>query len=82
MLFGMLPAFRHCDGKSAIIAIVGGVIGFIVVNYGMNTTEAVQVATPVTTSLILYVLSGLWNSRNPMNPVVDDMINQLKPGRK
>ena len=82
MLFGMLPAFRHCDGKSAIIAIVGGVIGFIIVNYGMNTTEAVQVATPVTTSLILYVLSGLWNSRNPMNPVVDDMINQLKPGRK
>ncbi len=82
MLFGMLPAFRHCDSKSAIIAIVGGVIGFIVVNYGMDTTEAVKVATPVTTAFVLFVLSGWLNRRKPVKPEVDDLIQQLKPDVK
>lgn len=75
MLFGMLPQFRYCNGKSAIMAIVGGVVGFIIVNYAMDTTEAVQVATPVTVSFILYSLSGLWNRRYPITKEVSDIVN-------
>ena len=83
MLFGMLPPFRHCDGKSAIIAIVGGIVGFVVVNYGFETSEAVRVATPVTTSLFIFVLSGWINKmRLTVRPEVDHLIDQLKPDVK
>ncbi len=78
MILGLLPAFRHCDARTAIIAIVGGIIGFVVVNYMIESSEAVKVATPVATSFILYCILGWLNRKKAIADEVSDMMEALK----
>lgn len=80
MILGLLPAFRHCGSAAAIISILGGVAGFVVANYMMDTTQAVEVFTPIATSLVLFVTIG-WLSRNRAVPEeVDTLMDQISKG--
>lgn len=77
MILGLLPIFRHCDSKAAIVSIIGGLAGFVVVNYLLDVTQAVEIVSPIAVSLLLFVMIG-WLSRNKeVSPEVDSMLNKL-----
>lgn len=78
MILGLLPAFRHCDARAAITAIFGGIAAFVVVNYFMETTEAVKVASPVATSFVLYSVLGWISSYKPVPQRVEELMEALK----
>ncbi|MEX2640394.1 MAG: sodium:solute symporter family protein [Balneolales bacterium] len=78
MLLGMLPAFRHCDSRAAILSIMGGLTGFVVTNYVVVSSQAVQLATPITVSFLLFVLIG-WLSRNKkVSQEVSNLLEKLE----
>lgn len=77
MILGLLPMFRHCDSKAAIISILGGLIGFVVANYILEMGQALQILTPIGVSLILFISIG-WMSRKKKVPgEVDALLNKL-----
>ncbi len=77
MILGLLPMFRHCDSKAAIISIVGGLLGFVVANYVLDVSQATQLVIPITVSLILFSSIG-WLSRNKkVRPEVDTLLDKL-----
>lgn len=82
MILGLLPAFRHCDSKTAIISILGGLIAFVVAKYGIDTIQVVEIASPLFVSFVLYVLFG-WLNRNKAVPEeVDSMLDKLELDKK
>ncbi|WP_408008528.1 sodium:solute symporter family protein [Pseudalkalibacillus sp. A8] len=78
MLFGLLPAFKHCDSKAAIISIIGGLVGFIIVNYGIEVSLAGQMATPVITSTLIFTAIGWLNRNKPVAPELNDLFSALQ----
>jgi len=77
MILGLLPMFRHCDSKAAIISILGGLMGFVFANYVVEIGQALQILTPIGISLILFISIG-WLSRNKKVPdEVDILLNKL-----
>lgn len=78
MILGLLPTFRHCDAKTAIISIIGGLIAFVVAKYGVDTLQVIEIASPLFVSFVLYVLFG-WLNRNREVPAeVDDLLDKLE----
>ncbi|MFG1811964.1 sodium:solute symporter family protein [Streptomyces sp. NPDC049040] len=60
LLLGMLPAFRRCGPRAALVSWAAGLIGYWIVKYGMDgSSQTTVVVTPLVTSLALYVLLGL-----------------------
>src|SRR5690625_881059 len=80
MILELLPAFRNSDSRAAIISIAGGLVGFIVVNYVIDTSQALQLLTPIAVSFILYTLIGLLSRRKPSEEVVT-LMDQLSLDR-
>lgn len=78
MILGLLPTFRHCDSKAAIISIVGGLIAFVVAKYGVDTIQVVEIASPLLVSFILFVLYGWLNRNNKVPAEVDSMLDKLE----
>ncbi|ANY08336.1 sodium:solute symporter family protein [Pseudonocardia sp. HH130630-07] len=59
LLLGMLPQFRRCGPRAALVSWAGGLIAYGIVYYGLDATQTVTVATPILTSLVLYTGLGL-----------------------
>ncbi|MGV9358067.1 sodium:solute symporter family protein [Streptomyces misionensis] len=60
MLLGLLPAFRRWGSLAALISWACGLAGFVVVKYVMDSTDqTLTIATPLVTSLALYLVVGL-----------------------
>src|SRR5699024_4495785 len=78
MILGLLPAFRHCDSKTAIISIIGGLFAFVVAKYGVDTVQVVEIASPLFVSFVLYVLFGWLNRNNEVPGEVDNLLNKLE----
>lgn len=78
MILGLLPAFRHCDARAAIISILGGFIGFIVVNYGMDAPESIELLTPIGVSFILFALVGWLSRKNEVPEEVSTLLDKLE----
>lgn len=77
MILGLLPAFRNCNSIAAIVSILGGFAGFVVANYMLDVSQAVQIVTPIAVSLILFTSIG-WLSRNQdVAPEVDELLDKL-----
>ncbi len=77
MILGLLPMFRHCDAKAAIISILGGLTGFVVANYVLEVSQATQLVIPIAVSLILFTSIG-WLSRNKkVRPEVNALLDKL-----
>lgn len=77
MILGLLPAFRHCDSRAAITSILGGFVGFIVVNYTLDVAQAIEIVTPIGVSFILFSLFGWLSRKKGVPEEVDFLINQL-----
>jgi Na+/proline symporter len=58
-LLGMLPVFRNCGPRAALISWAGGLTAYAIVYYGYNANQTVTVATPVLVSLVLFSALGL-----------------------
>lgn len=82
MLFGLLPAFKHCGPVAAIVSIAAGLAGFVVVNYGLDVSLAVQVGTPVLISFFTYSAVGWLNRNQPVLSDVDDLLASLSRKEK
>ncbi|MFF1836461.1 sodium:solute symporter family protein [Streptomyces sp. NPDC058231] len=60
LLLGMLPPFRKCGPRAALISWAAGLAGYWVVKYGMDgSSTTTVVVTPLVISLALYILLGL-----------------------
>jgi Na+/proline symporter len=60
MLLGLLPAFRRCGARAALISWGCGLAGYLLVEYVIGSTnQTATVATPLLTSLVLFVGLGL-----------------------
>lgn len=76
MLLGMLPVFRRSGSVAAITSWLAGLVAFGIVKYAIVGGDAAVVATPVITSLVLYVGIGLVRSeRNPESDAVVDALS-------
>jgi len=65
MILGLMPAFRKCGSKSAIISIVGGLISFIILKFLPGVSLALTIGLPLVVSLVLYIGTGLIFGREP-----------------
>lgn len=80
MILGLLPPFRHCDSKTAIISIIGGLAAFVTAKYLMETSQLIEIASPLFISFILYTFLGWMNKNRNKNvsPEVDELMDKLK----
>jgi SSS family solute:Na+ symporter len=76
MILGLLPAFKRCGPAAAITSIFGGLAAFACLKVYGHSTLGVELAAPLFTSLILYVVVGLLSTKKA-NPVVDEIITSL-----
>ncbi|WP_034946188.1 sodium:solute symporter family protein [Erwinia oleae] len=77
MLLGLLPWFRRCGSTAAIASWACGVSVFFTVKFLLaDVTTATVVASPVLTSLAVYMLCGVLR-RSPVSPEVDTLLNAL-----
>ncbi|MGY1439825.1 sodium:solute symporter family protein [Streptomyces reniochalinae] len=58
LLLGMLPWFRRCGPRAALTSWAGGLVGYGLVYYVIDTSQTWLVATPVLVSLVLYAGLG------------------------
>ncbi|WP_431032068.1 sodium:solute symporter family protein [Streptomyces sp. P6-2-1] len=59
LLLGMLPRFRTCGPRAALVSWASGLIAYALVYYVFDTSQTWLVATPVLVSLALYAGLGL-----------------------
>jgi len=59
LLLGMLPAFRNCGPRAALVSWAGGLIAYALCYYVFLANPTVTVATPVLVSLALFSGLGL-----------------------
>ncbi|SFS97737.1 sodium:solute symporter family protein [Saccharopolyspora flava] len=80
LLLGMLPWFRRCGSRAALVSWAGGLLTYAVLYYGVDANETATVATPIMVSLVLFVGLGLVASER--TPEIDDMLDELDRSSK
>jgi hypothetical protein len=75
LLLGMLPWFRRCGPRAALISWAGGLLAYALVYYVLGGSQAAVVATPVLVSLGLYLGLGLLASER--SDSVDEMLETI-----
>ncbi|MGP4017660.1 sodium:solute symporter family protein [Saccharopolyspora sp. 5N708] len=75
LLLGMLPWFRRCGSRAAIVSWAGGLITYGVLYYGLDANPTATVATPILVSLALYIGLGLVASERTRE--IDEMLEEL-----
>lgn len=76
MILGLLPMFRRSGSISALVSIIGGLLAFAVTKMVPGLSLAVEVATPMLVSLILFVLTGFL-FKNDESEKADDLLDAL-----
>jgi len=77
MLLGLLPAFRRSGSAAALVSWAVGVGTFFCVKFIFtDVSTATQVAAPVMSSLVLFVVMG-WLRRAPVRTEVDALLAAL-----
>ena len=82
MLLGLLPAFRNSGYKAAITSIIGGLLAFILSKYGFETSQLVQIASPVATSFLLFTFIGLIGGKGKSLSEVDKLHESISNKNK
>ncbi|KAF4406231.1 MULTISPECIES: sodium:solute symporter family protein [Streptomyces] len=59
LLLGMLPWFRSCGSRAALVSWAGGLGTYAFVYYALDSSQTVIVVTPILVSLALYTGLGL-----------------------
>ena len=79
MLLGLLPAFRKCGPRAALISWGVGIGSYIFVRYILDSSnDTLTVTVPLVTSLVLYLGIGLL--RPEPNEVADTIVEKIRPG--
>ncbi|WP_327424258.1 Na+:solute symporter [Streptomyces sp. NBC_01527] len=79
MLLGLLPAFRKCGPRAALSSWALGLLGYVLVKFVLESTDqTVIIATPLVTSLVVYLLVGLL-SPEP-DATADAIVTAVSPG--
>lgn len=58
LLLGMLPWFRCCGSRAALVSWAGGLIAYALVYYVFDANQTTLIATPILVSLVLYTGLG------------------------
>ncbi len=77
MILGLLPWFRKSNSNSAIFSIICGVITFAILKITGQTSLAVEIASPMLCSLVIYIFSGLIPG-NKVPARVDKLLDSLQ----
>ncbi|MGW1783720.1 sodium:solute symporter family protein [Streptomyces sp. NPDC002143] len=82
MLLGLLPAFRHCGARAALTSWALGLSGYVLVRFILDGSSATTlIATPLITSLVVYVGLGLvLPEPNPDADAIVTAVSSPKPG--
>src|SRR5690606_18577777 len=64
MILGLLPAFRKCDSRAALLSIGGGLLVFLVTKFYCTPTLSLEIAAPTATSLIIFAVFGFISRNN------------------
>ena len=75
LLLGMLPWFRRCGSRAAIVSWAGGLITYGLLYYVVDASQTATVASPILVSLALYTGLGLLASERSSE--VDRMLDRL-----
>nr|WTB29433.1 hypothetical protein OG781_07915 [Streptomyces sp. NBC_00830] len=79
MLLGLLPAFRKCGPRAALSSWALGLLGYVLVKFVLESTDQTAIiATPLVTSLVVYVVVGLL-SPEP-DTTADAIVTAVSPG--
>jgi solute:Na+ symporter, SSS family len=78
MILGLLPAFRHCGSLAAITSIIGGLIGFVVANYVLDVSQAIEILTPIGVSLVLFISIGWLSRKRIVSEEVSELMEKLQ----
>ena len=78
MLFGLLPAFKHCGSKAAIFSIITGFITFVLTKIFRIDNLALAVGSPVFVSTVVYIGMGLLSKRRKVPDQVNTLIDSLR----
>lgn len=70
MILGLLPAFRHSGSIAAMTSIIGGLLTFVLLKFTSNVDLAVEVGSPILTSLILFIGLGFLRIDKPKEKAV------------
>ncbi len=76
LMFGLLPAFKSCGPKTAILSIVAGVLTFIVTKNMALNSLALEVGLPTIVAAAIYITVGLTTKAAPEK--VNNLITALK----
>ncbi|MFI5632442.1 sodium:solute symporter family protein [Streptomyces sp. NPDC051664] len=79
MLLGLLPAFRKCGPRAALSSWALGLLGYVLVKFVLGSADQTAIiATPLVTSLVVYVVVGLL-SPEP-DATADAIVAAVSPG--
>lgn len=65
LLLGLIPAFKTCGPKTAIVSILAGLLTFIVAKDMELHSLALEVGLPTLVSVIIFIAGGLLNKSVP-----------------
>lgn len=77
MILGLLPAFKHSNSKAALLSIFGGLITFILVKLFVNNNLTAELASPIFTSMVIFIGCGLF-FRTKIKPEVETLLASLE----
>ncbi|MGW0574946.1 sodium:solute symporter family protein [Streptomyces sp. NPDC002920] len=82
MLLGLLPAFRRCGARAALTSWALGLSGYVLVRFVLDGSSATTlIATPLITSLVVYVGLGLvLPEPNPDADAIVTAVSGPEPG--
>lgn len=77
LLFGLLPVFKKCGPKAAILSIVTGVVTFIITKITGTNSLAIEIGLPTIISAVIFIGIGMFNrEKTPVQ--VEQLLAALK----
>ena len=77
MILGLLPLFRRCGARAAILSWFAGIGVFAITRYGMTPSMTTTVAAPVAASAVVFVVVG-WLAPAGASPAVVNLFDALR----
>lgn len=76
MLLGLVPAFKTCGPKAAMLSIAAGVLTFVITKV-YTFSFAIEVSFPMIVSFIVYAVFGFVNRKAKVSQEINDMLSVL-----
>ena len=65
LLFGLIPFFKSCGPRSAIVSIVAGLLTFVIIKYTGPYSLAIEVGMPTLVAAIVFAVGGIFSKTVP-----------------